>query len=71
METAHTEDSIETLKKSPRECGVRRGFSRIDNVEIKRSSSQINQTSNEGERRHWKEYRFDREDMLGCTRTMA
>jgi hypothetical protein len=71
MKPTHTKDSIETLKKSPRECGVRRGFGRIDDVEIKRSSGQMNQTSNESERGHWKEYRLDREDMLGCTWTMA
>jgi hypothetical protein len=31
----------------------------------------MNQTSNESERRHGKEYRLDREDMLGCTWTIG
>jgi len=69
--TTHTKDSIETLEESPRECGVRRGFSRIDNVEIKRSSRQMDKTSNESERGHRKEDRLDRENMLGCTWAMG
>jgi hypothetical protein len=31
----------------------------------------MNQTSNESKRGHREEYRFDREDMLGCTWTIG
>lgn len=67
-ESTHPKDSVESLQERPRETSTRSGIRRIDNCEIERSTSQMDQATNERERGDWQKKRFDSEDVFRRTR---